>query len=129
MTFFRRFVSIALILCIAGLGLPLSAQAGMLPTETAIGSSTKDRIVSFLERGDVRAQMEKMGVNPADAKARVAAMTDSEAAQLAGQIDQMPAGADAAGAIVGALILVFIVLLITDLLGFTKVFPFTKPIR
>ena len=128
MTFFRRFVSIALILSIAGLGLPLSAQAGMLPTETAIGSSTKDRIVSFLERGDVRAQMEKMGVNPADAKARVAAMTDSEAAQLAGQIDQMPAGADA-GAVIGVIVLIALVLLITDLLGFTKIYPFTKPIR
>ena len=128
MTFFRRFVSLALILCIAGLGLPLSAQAGMMSTETAIGSSTKDRIVSFLERGDVRAQMEKMGVNPADAKARVAAMTDNEAAQLAGQIDQMPAGADA-GAVIGVIVLVALVLLITDLLGFTKIYPFTKPIR
>ncbi|HET7670021.1 MAG TPA: PA2779 family protein [Burkholderiales bacterium] len=126
MSFFRRFVSLALILCIA---LPLPAQAGMLPTDAAITSDTKERIVSFLERSDVRAQLESMGVTPADARARVATLTDAEAADLAGQIERMPAGADAAGAIVGAIILVFIVLLITDLLGLTKVFPFTRPIR
>lgn len=126
MSFFRRFVSLALILCIA---LPLPAQAGMLPTDAAITSETKERIVSFLERSDVRAQLESMGVTPADARARVATLTDAEAADLAGQIERMPAGADAAGAIVGAIILVFIVLLITDLLGLTKVFPFTRPIR
>ena len=33
------------------------------------------------------------------------------------------------GAVVGALLLVFIILLITDILGFTHVFPFTKPIK
>lgn len=126
MSFFRRFVSLALILCIA---LPLPAQAGMLSTDAAITSETKERIVTFLERSDVRAQLESMGVNPADARARVATLTDQEAAQLAGQIERMPAGADAAGAILGAIVLVFIVLLITDLLGLTKVFPFTRPIR
>jgi hypothetical protein len=30
---------------------------------------------------------------------------------------------------VGALVLVFVILLITDLLGWTKVFPFTRPIH
>jgi hypothetical protein len=126
MNLFRRFVSLFLVLCMA---LPLPAQAGMLPTDAAITSDTKERIASFLERSDVRAQLESMGVNPADAKARVASLTDDEAVRLAGQIERMPAGADAAGAIVGAIILVFIVLLITDLLGLTKVFPFTRPIR
>ena len=126
MTLFRRFVSLLLIMSMA---LPLPAQAGMLSTEAAIAGDTKERIVSFLERSDVRAQLESLGVNPSDAKARVASLSDAEAAQLAGQIDRMPAGADAAGAIVGALVLIFIVLLITDLLGLTKIFPFTRPIR
>jgi hypothetical protein len=126
MNLFRRSVSLFLVLCMA---LPLPAQAGMLPTDAAITGDTKERIASFLERSDVRAQLESIGVNPADAKARVASLTDDEAARLAGPIERMPAGADAAGAIVGAIILVFIVLLITDLLGLTKVFPFTRPIR
>jgi hypothetical protein len=126
MTLFRRIVSLFLI---ASLALPLPAQAGMLSTEAALAGDTKERIVSFLERTDVRAQLESLGVNPADARARVASLSDAEAAQLASQIDSLPAGADAVGTLVWALVVVFIVLLITDLLGVTKVFPFTRPIR
>ena len=125
----RRLVSILLIVSLTGMGLPLSAQAGMLPTDRVVASPAKERVTSFLNRSDVRAQLESMGVNPADAKARVATLTDDEAAQLAAKIDNLPAGGDAAGALIGALLIVFIVLLITDILGVTHVFPFTKPIK
>ena len=119
----RRFISVVLILSLFGMGLP--AQAGMLPTDAV----TKERIIGFLDRGDVRAQLESMGVNPADAKARVASLTDDEATQLAAKIDNLPAGGDGFGALIGALLIVFIVLLITDILGLTHVFPFTRPVR
>ena len=125
----RRFVSVVLIVSLVGMGLPLQAQAGMLPTDSVVASPARDRVVTFLNRTDVRAQLESMGVNPADAKARVASLTDDEAAQLAAKIDNLPAGGDAAGALIGALLIVFIVLLITDILGVTHVFPFTKPIK
>jgi hypothetical protein len=125
----RRFISVVLIVSLTGMGLPLSAQAGMLPTDSVVASAARDRVATFLSRTDVRAQLESMGVNPADAKARVASLTDDEAAQLAAKIDNLPAGGDGFGALVGALLIVFIVLLITDILGVTKVFPFTKPIK
>jgi hypothetical protein len=41
-------------------------------------------------------------------------------------MDQLPAGGDAVGVLIGASLFVFIVLLITDILGFTDVFPFVK---
>jgi hypothetical protein len=126
---FRSFVAATLIVSMTGLALPLPANAAMLPTESAVSAGVQDRIATLLERGDVRARLQTLGVSPSDVKARVAAMTDDEAAQLAGKLDSIPAGGDAAGAIVGAAILVFIVLLITDILGLTHVFPFTKPIR
>jgi hypothetical protein len=127
----RRVLSGALIVSIAGLGLPLPASAGMVATDAAIATAARDHINSVLERAEVRAQLETRGVSPAEVKARVAALSDAEAAQLAHQIDSLPAGADggAVGAIVGALVLVFLILLITDLLGWTKVFPFTRSIR
>jgi len=125
----RRLISIVVILSMLGMGLPLPAQAGMLPTDSVVASPAKDRVVTFLNRTDVRAQLESMGVNPADAKARVASLTDAEAAQLAAKIDNLPAGGDGFGALIGALLIVFIVLLITDILGVTKVFPFTKPMK
>jgi hypothetical protein len=125
----RRLVSVVLIVSLLGMGLPLQAQAGMLPTDSVVASAAKERVTTFLNRSDVRAQLESMGVNPADAKARVASLSDDEAAQLAAKIDNLPAGGDAAGALIGALLIVFIVLLITDILGVTHVFPFTKPIK
>ena len=78
-----------------------------------------------LARADVVAALEARGVSVAAAKERVAALTDDEAALVAAQIDQAPAGGDALGVIV----FIFVLLLITDILGFTKVFPFTRPIR
>jgi len=125
----RRLISIVLIVSLTGMGLPLSAQAGMLPTDSVVASPAKERVTGFLNRSDVRAQLESMGVNPADAKARVATLTDDEATQLAAKIDNLPAGGDGFGALVGALLIVFIVLLITEILGLTHVFPFTKPIK
>jgi hypothetical protein len=89
-------------------------------------AAQRDRVATLLDRADVRAQLEANGVRPADVKARVAAMTDAEAAQLAGQLDSLPAGGEG---IIGAILIVFLVLLITDLLGLTKVFPFTRPVR
>jgi hypothetical protein len=125
----RRSISIALIVSMAGIGLPLPAQAGMLPTPSVVSNPAKERIIGLLERNDVRAQLAALGVSPADATARVAALTDEEAARLASRIDRLPAGGDGVGAIVGAALLIFLVLLITDILGLTKVFPFTKPIN
>ena len=125
----RRLLCTAVIVSITAMGLPLPAQAGMLPTAAVASSPARERIVGLLERGDVRAQLASLGVNPADARARVAALTDDEAAQLAARIDSMPAGGDGIGAIVGAALLIFLVLLLTDILGFTHVFPFTKPIK
>ena len=128
MNFHRRFVSLVLIVSLVGIGAPLPAQAGMLPTDAITTSSIKERIATLVDRSDVRAQLESLGVNPADVKARVAALTDDEAAQLSAKIDNLPAGGDAAGALIGAAVLIFIVLLITDILGLTHIFPFTRSI-
>jgi hypothetical protein len=127
----RRFLALTLIVSIAGAGLPLPAQAAMLSTQNALAtaSAARERIGSLLERADVRARLEARGVNAADVQARVAALTDDEAAQLASRIDQLPAGGDGFEALISALLIVFIVLLITDILGVTKVFPFTRSIK
>ena len=124
----RSLLSVSLIVSIAGLGMPLPAQAAMLSTGDALASSARERIDGLLERQDLQAKLAAYGVQVSEVKARVAALSDEEAAQLARQIDQAPAGGDG-GAIIGAALIVFLVLLLTDILGFTKVFPFTKPIK
>lgn len=106
-----------------------TAQAGMVTTEQIAAQTSPDqrtRVISFLEREDVRKALESYGVSSADAKARVAAMTDDEIASLNQKIDQLPAGGDS---VLGILFAIFLILLITDILGFTKVFPFTRSAR
>lgn len=127
---FMRWTSRMLILSMLTVGLPLqSAFAGMVGTDQTLSHqlAVQDRakINAFLDRADVLAQLQNQGVNASEAKARVYALTDEEAHNIAGKLDQLPAGGD----ILGALLFVFIVLLITDILGYTTVFPFTHPIK
>lgn len=121
----RRFIASLLIVSVAGLGLVAPAQAALLGTDAAVSGTEQTRILLLLERADMRAALEAHGVDPAEVKARVRALTDGEAAQLAAQIESLPAG----GSVLGVLVFVFLVLLITDILGFTKIFPFTKPVQ
>lgn len=100
-----------------------TSQAAMIATPV-----DRSAIYSTLERAEVQRELQAHGVSLEQAKARVASLSDAEAAQLAAQIESLPAGGDG-GALIGALLIVFLVLLLTDILGLTKVFPFTKPIK
>lgn len=97
--------------------------------ESPQAASDRDKVMSFLARDDVRQQMQDLGVEPAEAEARVAAMSDAEVQELAGKLENAEAGEGPLGAIIGAAVFVFVVLLITDILCFTDVFPFTKCAR
>src|SRR4051812_18127490 len=115
----KRLFVLLVAICFAG-----TSQAAMIATP-----SEHDGLLRLLDRAEVQSQLQAHGVSVAQAKARLAALSDAEAAQLAAQIEKLPAGGDAAGALISALLIVFLVLLITDILGLTKVFPFTKPIK
>jgi hypothetical protein len=108
------------------------AQAGLIGTDQIIsGLAAEDgraAIKLFLQREDVRRQLQLLGVEADEAISRVDAMADNEVRDVAGRIGTSPAGGDL-GTVVGAIVVVFIVLLITDILGFTKIFPFTRPIK
>jgi len=125
-----RMTSRLLIASVFGLGLPLqSTHAGLVGTDkvavSAQSQSERERIRFFLDREDVRNELQIQGVDVNTAKARVDALTDEEVQKVAGKLDQMPAGGD----IIGILFTVFVILLVTDILGYTKVFPFTRSIK
>lgn len=84
------------------------------------------KVNAFLKREDVIKKFEAMGIDPKDAQKRVASLSDEEIEKISKNIDNMPAGGNA---IIGAIVLIFLVLLITDILGYTKVFTFTRPIQ
>ena len=104
--------------------------AKMISTETVIeaGRAHEARMYvnSVLAREDVMTSLLSQGIDMTEAKARVDNLTDSEIVSLADQIETAPAGGGAIGIIVGAAVVVFIVLVITDVLGYTDIFPFIK---
>ncbi|RJF91993.1 PA2779 family protein [Noviherbaspirillum saxi] len=124
----KRLIASLLVVCMTGASLPMQASAAIVGTQEAAApaaSAERDRVIGFLSREEVRKSIEAQGVDPREAIDRVQAMSDEEVQQLAGRIDQLPAGGD----ILGVLFTIFIVLLVTDILGLTKVFPFTRSVR
>lgn len=126
MTLVNRCIARVLIVCTLGMSMPLSSYAGIVTTDQVRSGAERARVASFLERADVQARLQDLGVDAAAARARVDALSDDEVATLAGQVDALPAGGTD---ILGVALLVFIILLVTDILGFTKVFPFTRAQR
>ena len=106
-----------------------AAQASMVSTDNIIVEQQKvwhkSEIIALMDREDVKSQLQTMGVSTDDVQARVAALTDEEVEQLSTNLNELPAGGD----ILGILLTVFIVLVITDVLGATNIFPFIKSIR
>lgn len=105
------------------------AQAQMLSTDAAISKysemANRNLLMEELQRDDVRNSIIEMGVDPAEAEARLAALTDAEISTILTQMENDSAGAD----IIGTLFTVFIILFVTDLMCFTQFFSFTRCVR
>jgi hypothetical protein len=126
----KKIVAHSLITALMFVGIAQSSQAALVSTEqvvtAAAAQQNRAKIAAAFQRADVQAELQKMGIGGEEAQARVAAMTDAEAASVAQRIDSLPAGGDG---IVGVIVFIFVLLLITDILGLTKVYPFTRSVR
>jgi len=123
-------ISVMLTVFMLVLSLPYqSAMAALIGTEDLISSqrATEARatITRVLAREDIQQLLMARGIDPIEAQARVRVLTDQEAIRMAETMENLPAGG-VIGYIVGLAVLVFLVLLITDLLGYTDIFPFVK---
>ena len=120
-------MAVLMVMNVAPIGL---VQAKMVTTdqvlEHADPASDRERVESFILRDDVQKQLVLLGINPEEAASRVASLSNGEIQQIAGRLDELPAGEGGIGAVVGAILIIFLVLLITDLMGLTDVFPFVK---
>ena len=132
MSFARRIIATLAAASLLASGSAHATGAALIGTEQvaaaaaeAAPSAGHARLHAALDRADLAAALEARGVAPESLRARIDALTDAEAAALVQQIDSAPAGAD----VIGVLFTVFIILLVTDILGLTKVFPFTRPVR
>jgi hypothetical protein len=133
----NRWVAVLVAASLSYAGALQSAQAALVGTEQvaaaqgvvsvdAEAAAQRAHVLSYLDRTDVAAGLAEKGVSVEQARDRVAALTDAEVAQLAHTLDTAPAGASD---ILGVIVLIFLILLVTDILGLTKVFPFTRSVR
>jgi hypothetical protein len=111
-----------------------AAMAALVGTETVMDAAriqnARELVRNLMAREDVQTSLVNQGIDPQEAWARAEALSDAEAVRLADTIESLPAGgSNALGIVVGAILIVFIILLITDILGYTSVFPFTKKHR
>jgi len=121
--------TLSLLLSIALLTMTSSAQAAMITNDIVIAQSqqqdARNELVRTVQREDVRQQLLDLGVSPAVVEDRINMMTPEEIAHLNQQIADLPAGGD----VLGVLLVIFIVFVITDIIGATDIFPFIKPVN
>ncbi len=123
----RAALCLALVIGLAQLG-PLSRTAGaaLVTTQEAVAPEAgRDRIRAFLERSEVRDQLEALGVDADEARARVAGLSDAEVAEVAGRLDSLPAGGDLAGVLL-VIAAVFLILILLDYAGVVDLFPWVN---
>ena len=128
---FARYVCYFVTMTMLLMSLPVqTVQAAMVRTETVLTMKTannvRENLNQFLKREDVKAIMTAQGISPIEAKSRVDSLSDAEIMQISDKMDQLPAGGSTFGVIIGAAVIIFIVLVITDILGYTDIFTFVK---
>jgi hypothetical protein len=121
---------LCLLLSLSLIVLPInSAQAAMISNGQIIGEvqTELDRsdVLQVLERENAQQQLRALGVSPEMVKERVSHMTDQEVAQLNQHLADLPAGGD----VLAVILILFIVFIVTDMLGATNIFPFVKPVN
>ena len=128
MASFNRILTLALSLLL--ICTPVSqAQAAIIANAQLIDqvqqANDKDALLQTINRVDVQEQLLGMGVSTAELESRVNQMTQQEIAQLNQQINELPAGGD----VLGIIVLIFIIFIITDVIGATDIFPFIHPVN
>lgn len=122
-SFIKKVIAVALVFQILGVGMPQLVQAVIISTEQGLEQHERNECIARIDRvlaqDEVRKELVAFGVDPDEARLRVASLTDSQLGQLEAGIGAMPAGGESVIWIVGA---VFIVLLVLEILGLTNVF-------
>jgi cytochrome c1 len=85
----------------------------------------KDYLNDLLAREDLKAALVSQGIDPQEAQARIDSLSDAEVNDIVNKLDQLPAGG-VLGTLLIIVFLVFVILLLTDIGGYTDVFPFVK---
>lgn len=108
----------------------ISAQAAMLDNASLLAEDpveqTRDSLQQLLERDEARQQLQALGVSPEWALERARTLSAGELARINQGIGQLETGSDS---VLGVLLVIFIVFVITDVIGATDIFPFIHPVK
>jgi hypothetical protein len=108
----------------------LPAQAAMVGTGEILSPAQNvpvdDRLQRILDRDETRQQLQEWGVSADWVETRLGSLTDAELARVHKEIDSLEAGGSN---ILGILLVIFIVFVITDVIGATDIFPFIHPVK
>ena len=103
-----RHICRLLVICMAAL--PFNTHAGMVGTDQVAAATqaadARDKLRDFIDRSELRNQLQSLGISPAAAQARVGAMTDAEVASVAGRLDSLPAGGISEWAVAASLLII-----------------------
>ena len=107
-----------------------SAGAALIGTETVLdnarGQQARAYLRQLLARESVQQALVSHGIDSGEARARIEGLSDAEAIRAADRFEKMPAGSGFFETLLIVAFLVFLILLITDIAGYTDVFPFVK---
>ncbi len=119
-----QFVASLLVISILFLSLQPTVNAAIVSTSDLVAEQQshidREYLLNSLDREEVQVALVSQGVDLEMAKLRVAGMTDTEVRTLNAKMDNLPA----ASGVVGTVVFILVVLLITDLVGVTDVYPF-----
>jgi predicted PurR-regulated permease PerM len=128
MHYLRRPIAVLLSMLLA-LAPLMPAQAAMIGNQQIINQQqqgqTRDSLQQLVEQRSAQQQLQALGVSPDQIKHRIDSLTDSELARINRHVDTLDAG----GNILGILLVIFIVFVITDVIGATDIFPFIHPVK
>ena len=106
-----------------------SAMAAMIGTESVVNTdraqNAREYLKSLLAREEVKSALVSQGIDPLEAENRLSSLTDEEATRLADRLQELPAGGFFTTLLI-VVFLVFLILLVTDIAGYTDIFPFVK---
>lgn len=108
----------------------MSAQAAMVDNDALLAETpaqhTRDSLQQLFMQDQVREQLQALGVSPEWASERARTLTDADLARINNGTGQLEAGSDS---VLGILLTIFIIFVITDIIGATDIFPFIHPVR
>ena len=128
MTIHKRTLSLILSIALISFSIG-NVQAAIVSNNQLIHkinqANDKAALLQTINRADVQAQLISMGVSSADLETRVNQMTQQEIAQLNQNMAELHAGSG----VLGVVVLIFIVFVVTDVIGATDIFPFIHPVN